>query len=212
MRKGVIYRAKSLDSGKCYIGQTVQKLKRRMLRHISDAFNCDSDLHFHRALRKYGKDRWEWTIVEENINEVNLNDREVFWIDKFNSYKNGYNMNEGGGRPLFELKTYSLYSYDGVITGNMEELSKMTGEPIKKVKYVLMPSQKRRLLARKWVRLEYKDIYDELVRVYTFVHKNGDSFFGWCNDFCRKYNFNVSMVRTRILTGGSYKGWKLKKQ
>ncbi len=47
--------------------------------------------------------------------------------------------------------------------------------------------------------------------VYTFCHKDGDTFIGTRVDFCNKYNFKPAQIRSLFLTtnpGKSYKGWQ----
>lgn len=57
---GIIYMYKS-PSGKYYIGQTIRP-KFRKNEHVSRAFN-GSELPFHRAIRKYGIDSFEYSIL-----------------------------------------------------------------------------------------------------------------------------------------------------
>ena len=90
MPYGVIYKAINLVNGKMYIGQTVQKLEHRKWKHYSEAKN--SSLIFHRAIMKYGKDNFKWVIVDEANSKEELSEKEVYWIKRFNTYSNGYNM------------------------------------------------------------------------------------------------------------------------
>ena len=56
MKKGIIYKATS-SSGKSYIGQTTQGLKKRMCGHKSNAFNKNNHSYntkFSHAIRKQG--------------------------------------------------------------------------------------------------------------------------------------------------------------
>lgn len=88
-------------SGKCYIGQTTRP-KFRKNEHLSRAYN-GSELPFHRALRKYGIDSFEYSIlsniISKNINTLSkaLNGLEQYYIIKFNSKApTGYNASDGG--------------------------------------------------------------------------------------------------------------------
>ena len=92
MRNGVIYLATvNADVDKCYIGYTGDYEKRKR-EHLS----AYTDSHFHRAIRKYGADTVTWQILEEDIPEHRLSDREELWIAFYNTYHNGLNMTEGG--------------------------------------------------------------------------------------------------------------------
>lgn len=97
---GIIYMYKS-PSGKYYIGQTIRP-KFRKNGHVSRAFN-GSELPFHRAIRKYGIDSFEYSILcritcsnTETLSEI-LNNLEQYYITKYNSkVPTGYNVTEGG--------------------------------------------------------------------------------------------------------------------
>lgn len=91
-RTGVIYLATiNADVDKCYIGYTVDFEKRKQT-HLQTPKDC----HFHNAIRKYGADTVTWQILEEDIPEHRLPDREELWIAFYNTYHNGLNMTEGG--------------------------------------------------------------------------------------------------------------------
>jgi group I intron endonuclease len=106
MMDGKIYKATNIINGKIYIGQTVQKLEARINRHIRDS-KSSSIMYFHRALIKYGQDKFTWEIIDnaKTINE--LNQKEVYWINYYNSNNEeyGYNCNSGGGNAIPNDKT-----------------------------------------------------------------------------------------------------------
>lgn len=91
-KKGRIYKVTS-PSGRIYIGQTTTTLKKRKIGHICLARKIDTK--FARAIRKYGENL-DWEIIEDDINIDKLNEREIFYISKFDSMKNGYNGTLGG--------------------------------------------------------------------------------------------------------------------
>ena len=98
---GLIYICKNLINNKIYIGQTIQGLEKRKSKHIYDTINnCDKTI-FHRALKKYRIDNFEWSILEDNIALDELSKKEIFYIKQYNSTNKdiGYNMTEGGERP-----------------------------------------------------------------------------------------------------------------
>ncbi len=49
----------------------------------------------HKAIKKYGKQNFTLEVIEI-VNKSNLNEREIYWIQKYNSYYNGYNSTKGG--------------------------------------------------------------------------------------------------------------------
>lgn len=95
-----IYRYTNKINGKTYVGQT-NNLNRRKIEHRSAMVNNNNpvyDYPFYRALRKYGFDSFEYSVleeIEENENSY-IDERERFWISYCNSYENGYNQSIGG--------------------------------------------------------------------------------------------------------------------
>tara|TARA_Y100000296_G_C5086110_1_gene212478 strand:- start:110 stop:784 length:675 start_codon:yes stop_codon:yes gene_type:complete len=96
MAKGLIYKATNKINGKSYVGQTTKTVDTRKNGHI-ESVNKDSDLVFHRAIRKYGEDNFIWETLCKCNDIDELNEKEIFYIDKYNTFGSGYNMTEGGG-------------------------------------------------------------------------------------------------------------------
>jgi group I intron endonuclease len=93
----IIYMATSRTSCKSYIGQTCNGLNFRKRSHELDA-ERGSDTHFHRALRKYGFEDFEWEILWGPVSrgeEIDLEEQR--YICSFNTYNGGYNSTRGGG-------------------------------------------------------------------------------------------------------------------
>ena len=97
---GIIYGWYNTKSEKWYIGQTIDE-EWRFKRHIYNAINKKDNSKFHRALRKYGLDNWVYCVLEDNILRANLNMREMYWVEEFDSFYNGYNLTAGGGQTIF---------------------------------------------------------------------------------------------------------------
>lgn len=93
-RKGVIYCFTNKINGKKYVGKTVN-LKRRIYAHKYDAKNKKTKSAFHLAIIKYGFDSFDLEILWEG-SKVELNDKEQYYINKLNTYKDGYNLTLGG--------------------------------------------------------------------------------------------------------------------
>ena len=78
-----------------YIGKTVNP-ERRYFAHANPEYYKTDKTYFGRAKNKYGIDSFEYSILEENIPEEQLSDKEVYYISKFDSVSNGYNSTPGG--------------------------------------------------------------------------------------------------------------------
>lgn len=84
-------------NNKKYIGQSIniEERKESHLRYYNNPNMKDYNTKFYRALRKYGTDQFTFQILEECSKSL-LDEREIFWIEKFDSFKNGYNSTLGG--------------------------------------------------------------------------------------------------------------------
>ena len=91
----IIYRAINKINNKSYIGQTTQSLEKRKHRHL-DSSNYNKFI-FHKALKKYGLENFDWEILMHCTSKPMLNAAEIFFIDRYNTkVPNGYNLTDGG--------------------------------------------------------------------------------------------------------------------
>lgn len=88
---GYIYKIENKINHKCYIGQSLYHPKKRWYAEIKGYHN----LVISKAIKKYGVNNFDFSIVEECEDSL-LDDREIFYIEKYNSYFNGYNSTKGG--------------------------------------------------------------------------------------------------------------------
>ena len=86
-----IYKITNIQNNKIYIGQTIRPIKDRFHRHINDAMNNVLDTHFARAIRKYGKDNFIVEEIDIAQTQDELNKKEQYWIQYYNSVEEGYN-------------------------------------------------------------------------------------------------------------------------
>lgn len=95
--QGFIYKVTNKINGKIYIGQTIQSVKDRWYRHCGKTGLSKGEMNMavKRAILKYGKENF---IVEtiETCDQNLLNERERYYIQLYNSYKDGYNCTIGG--------------------------------------------------------------------------------------------------------------------
>ena len=92
----IIYSATNKINGKKYIGQTITNIKWRRNAHIFQAFKKMSNFPFYKALRKYGKNSFEWEILYECNSKYELDKKEIYYIFEYNTQLNGYNVSPGG--------------------------------------------------------------------------------------------------------------------
>lgn len=117
---GLIYMKISPSGGK-YIGQTIQTESKRWIQHVheaSDLSNRNANTILNNAIRKYGANNFQTIILEDNLSQDQLNEREQYWIKYYNTFyldnSSGYNMTRGGnviiekgvhGNPILQYDT-----------------------------------------------------------------------------------------------------------
>lgn len=83
-------------NGKMYVGQTVD-LQQRMRQHRNRHKYKDSERsHLYNSIRKHGWKNFKKRIIEDDVDPNDLDEREIFWIAKYDTYNNGFNATRGG--------------------------------------------------------------------------------------------------------------------
>lgn len=105
--KFIVYLATNSANGKRYVGQTRQGLAARKSGHKHAALSTDNEGVFYDAIRKYGWGAFEWEVLEECVDLIDLDMAERFWIDCYGTLApNGYNLETGGwGRKEISQQT-----------------------------------------------------------------------------------------------------------
>lgn len=95
-RTGKIYKIVNDINSKIYVGQTIQSLKTRFQKHCN--IHDEPHMVIAKAINKYGKEHFKIELIEKipNCTQEQLNNREIYWIAFYDSYKNGYNSTKGG--------------------------------------------------------------------------------------------------------------------
>ena len=101
---GYIYKITNNINGKCYIGKTERTIGIRWSEHTRQS-RQKMDYPLYRAFLKYGIDNFSIKKIEECDNNI-LDEREIYWIDYFDSYKTGYNCTAGGEGGLKDYDEY----------------------------------------------------------------------------------------------------------
>lgn len=93
-----IYKIENLINGKKYIGKTeLPDPQDRWYEHKKAATRQHEQTRaLYRALNKYGIDNFLFEVIESDVSVEELANREIFWIDYYNSYHEGYNETLGG--------------------------------------------------------------------------------------------------------------------
>lgn len=115
-----IYSFRNKINNKRYIGQSINLEERKQAHyrnyknHNHNSYNTD----FYKALREYGEENFEYEILyntEEILSIQQLNELEIYYIEQYDSFQNGYNMNRGGNytsnsKKLTEKDILNIYN------------------------------------------------------------------------------------------------------
>lgn len=91
----LIYIHKCKTTGKCYVGQTCRKLEKRWGKNGKN-YTEHNNLKFYNAIQKYGWKDFEHFIIAQCNSLKEAYELERYYIDKLDTYKNGYNSTLGG--------------------------------------------------------------------------------------------------------------------
>ena len=101
---GIIYIITNTINSNVYIGQTIQTLENRWRAHCRNkCSNNEMNMCIKRAILKYGKQNFSITELER-CKVTELDEREIYYIQLYNSYMEGYNSTKGGKSGIKELK------------------------------------------------------------------------------------------------------------
>ena len=128
-----IYKIENKVNGKVYIGQA-RNIEERWKNHISCLNSGKHDnSYLQRAWNKYGKDNFEFIIIEECEIE-DLNNLEIKYIRDLNSYirfdnSKGYNMTLGGDgctriadKVIFDERIYTIHEATKIYGDSVQNL------------------------------------------------------------------------------------------
>jgi group I intron endonuclease len=91
---GTIYLIRNKLTGKKYVGQTRYSLSKRWRNHCHSSSGCRV---LKRAIAKYGVRSFEMSVLESQVPQEKLDERERHWIGKLRTkVPVGYNLLEGG--------------------------------------------------------------------------------------------------------------------
>lgn len=220
----IIYKASNQHNGKSYIGYTQETLNRRKNQHFYNArwgSNKGKRLtHFHRALLA-NPDNFIWSVLyESKDHEHCLAVMEDHFITEYDTYKNGYNSMLGGFRgPVLEGSANGMFGRTHTDEVRAH-LSKLAGDRYRGKSYEERFGAEKAAELRKQ-RSKSSRKYMSSVNtsglnnahadhtVYTFVHRNGETFSGKRQDWMSAHPDLHKVGVCGLLKGNlkTYKGW-----
>jgi len=139
----IIYKATNKITNKIYVGQTTHTLDKRIKNHIKES-KIDSNRPFMLSINKYGVDNFIFETIDSANNLDELNDKEIYWIDFYNSVSpNGYNITGGGqGKKMKTTKELSKLISEGLKKSKKWQEIRNSEEYVKKMKESFINSAK----------------------------------------------------------------------
>lgn len=103
-----IYKITNKINGRCYIGQT-NNPKRRFQEHKNMGYTDGTGKLLYYAFNKYGIENFTFEVIDSGENYDEL---EKYYIEKFNSFADGYNCTIGGENP--PIGSHTIYTDDEI--------------------------------------------------------------------------------------------------
>ncbi len=232
MNFGIIYKAVNKINGKSYIGKTVQDLLIRKKQH---EYSYDNS-YFHNALKKYGVNNFNWSILCNVNSESCLNDKEKYYIKKYRTFIdfdncNGYNMTLGGdgggvpskealrrlsdalkGRPSPNKGTVFSESFKRKVSNSILSKYKNGWSPRKGRKHTIISRSKMGQIGKDHHRFGKFGKENCMSKKYIVIDPNGNEFVvHGLSEFCRKNELTVQLLN--MCAAGKrihHKGYKCK--
>lgn len=177
-------------NGKQYVGKTLKNPTQRFKEHCRDSKKerCNKR-PLYDAMNKYGIDNFSISIIEE-CSDIEINEKEIYWINKLNTYSNGYNATKGG-----DGKSY--LDYDLIV--NLYKQYQNTQTVAKELN--ICPDSVRKILKERNIPIKssadvMKDKFGKPVNMYD---KNGKFI----------QSFNTTSDAARFLIDNKYSNCKL---
>jgi group I intron endonuclease len=135
---GCIYVISNKINNKQYVGQA-KNFKQRKQRHLYNTWNDNKKtrsyhMAIHRAIRKYGEDAFTWEILEDNIPNEKMNELEMKYIAKLDTFNSGYNSNTGGSSSFGYRHDAETRKRMSISAKNKPPVSDATRERLSKAK------------------------------------------------------------------------------
>lgn len=208
-----IYVITNLLSGKQYVGQTRQAIKKRFARHCWDSEH-KKNMPVCLAIKKYGKTNFAVKKLQHCKTQEELDEAEIYWAKKLDTFSpNGYNLKAGAGPGAMSEETKQKIKMANIGKKFSLETRKRLSESHKGLKH--SEETKRKLSAHnkginppKHVRIAAAKFH---AKNYVIVSPTGDVVHVYdMKEFCQQNSLSRSKM-SNVVTGkrSHHKGWRL---
>lgn len=211
----VIYRVINKVNEKCYIGKTTQNFEKYKKIHIRLALQGKGkNRPFYSAIRKYGPENFEWSILYECKTKEELNEREKQYIKEYESYGNGYNATSGGdgGEGKYERTDEIKHKISLSLLGHKrsKESKEKQSISIRGKNHPLYRIGHKKESIEK-MKKSKRGINNPRAKRYKFISPEGIEFIveGTFNNFCLEHHlWHNAMTLVHRGIKDNHKGWK----
>ena len=104
-----VYRIWNNLTGDSYIGSTTKEIELRLQDHLQKSAK-KVDNKFHKAIENFGSQAFEIELLDEAETTDELAQKEIHYIEAYNTMKNGYNSDRGGGfkKTIYQFELNNL--------------------------------------------------------------------------------------------------------
>ena len=183
-----IYKFENKINHMVYIGQAVD-LEARYEKHLKNIKDKNHKEDLYLALREYGIDNFEYTVLISNVDNTKLDELEIYYINFYNSLKpNGYNMVPGGsnGAGLAKGKIVEQYTLEGIYIKTFNSAHQAEYET--KISYGNICSccrgDRNQAGGYQW---KYKDSDKQIITIKKCNHSNGVLQFSKEGEFIKEF-------------------------
>ena len=171
-----IYKITNIINNKCYIGKTLKTVQDRWKEHCQDYLRRDEEKRpLYSAMKKYGIKNFKIEEIEQCSENI-VNEREKYWIQYFNSYRNGYNATLGGdGKAYLDRKKvielYNKHKIIAVVADKMNCSTEGVSNILKQEGIKTLNSRETAILSQgKKVAMLDKDT-GQILKIFTSISK-----------------------------------------
>lgn len=185
MKTYLIYKIENIMNNKVYIGYTSLSINKRFHKHYTNAL-CGIKSKLYDSLRKNGITNFSLCELYKTNDLLEALNMERFYIEKYNSFKNGYNMTLGG-----DGGNCTLYMNDGELSEYKSKLSHCNSGKNNNT---------------------YSGFTDEEIVEYgvkCYLDNNNWIQSHWIKEYCEKYNLPKSYSKFRF-NGEGWRGFKVR--
>ena len=114
-----------------YVGQTTQSIEERWFGHYYQMKNHTPTDKLHNMMCKYGKDHFAMEAIQvhscKTLNQLieRLNEREIYYVKKFDTFHNGLNATLGGRSTSTYSRPVKQYSLTGELLNTYESVKEL---------------------------------------------------------------------------------------